>query len=102
MKKVKRALVDWFQKFKKPRKKSNEVLTLAIAGINRNDLIVDRQEGYVMVKADQPILIEEAGRRVPWKMYSSFGFRRSYFLPDGIHLNEVEIEICENELRFYQ
>jgi HSP20 family molecular chaperone IbpA len=102
MKKVKRALANWFSNLSEQNQHSKEILTIQISGVGIQDIILEKEQGYLIVNGDQPMVIEEPTREKPWEIYSAFGFRRSYYLPEGIHLNEVQLEVRENELRFYQ
>lgn len=101
MKKVRRVINKLLPKFQRRKRNSKEVLSIPVAGVSKDQIKIDPDEGVILVDVDEPILIEESDRMKPWKMYSSFGFSRSYFLPDGVHVREVSTEVYRKEIRIH-
>lgn len=77
------------------RKEGEPVVHMKItaAGVKEENIHVDAQEGIIMVDNGFNIVIEEDERYCPWNRYSTYGFYRSYILPEGVSVKDVHIKV---------
>lgn len=92
-----------WSKVKKPFQKQSQEkyiypIEIPLAGIRNEHVRIDPEGGYMIIEADQQIVVEEAERYSPAKMYNSFGFSRSIFLPRGINIKFIQTKIDRDRL----
>ncbi|MBD3636279.1 MAG: Hsp20/alpha crystallin family protein [Crocinitomicaceae bacterium] len=74
-------------------------LEIPVAGIRRENLLIDPDDGVVVIEAEHQIIIEESDRYKPWKMYNSFGFNRSFFLPEGVRVDRIDTKLDPDSVK---
>lgn len=80
-------------------KNQKNELRIPIAGVKKQEVKISKEEGFILIDAQYLIAVEEKSRFRPWKMYNSFGFYRSFFLPEGIEAKDVTCKLDKNEVR---
>ena len=69
-------------------------MKITSAGVKLEDIQADAVEGIIIVdNHDHNIVIEEADRYCPWNRYSTYGFYRSFILPENILVKDVHIKV---------
>ncbi len=74
-------------------------MKIPAVGVQESNVHVDAEEGIIIVDGDFNIVVEEDERYCPWNRYSTYGFYRSYILPEGISVKDVHVKIDKNGLQ---
>lgn len=98
-KKIGKFWTNILKKFKQERKdKYVYPIEIPLAGIKKEHIRFDSEAGTLIVDAEQQVIVEEAEGYSPSKMYSTFGFSRSIFLPEGIRVRDVNARIFSDRI----
>ena len=73
-------------------------IEIPLAGIRKDHIQIDHDAGYILIDAEQQILVEQADKYNPAKMYNSFGFSRTIFLPRGVEISFIDTKIEADRL----
>jgi HSP20 family molecular chaperone IbpA len=78
------------------KKKESEAvyhMRIPAAGITEENVHVDAEDGTILIDGMYNVLVEESERYCPWNRYSTYGFYRSYILPENIAVSDVTYKI---------
>lgn len=74
-------------------------IKIPVAGVHKEDILVEPDDGFMIVQTERQIIVEEYNPYQSWKRYTSFGFGDRVLLPEGIKLNHIHANLTKDAIR---
>jgi len=70
-------------------------LKISVTNLTRDKIHLNIEEGTIVIEDEYFIVIEESDRYSPWDRYATYGFCRTYSLPENVEVKNVQIRSDE-------